>query len=127
MMYKLDQLDKMGIHLSQRERVAQKASRDSIKYKQCEYMSDKIGKIFDGIVVSVQDYGIFIEIPENGCEGLAKFSDFMTKSWSPDLKNHCIIDKLSGNKIRLGDNIKVILKSVDLEKKEINLNILDIY
>jgi len=127
MVYKLDELDKMGIHLSQRERVAQKASRDSIKYKQCEYLSDKIGKIFTGVITSVQDYGIFVELPENGCEGLLKYTSFKNKAWNPDVKNHCVNNSITNEKIRLGDEIRVIIQSVDLERKEINLNMLDIY
>jgi len=127
MIYKLDDLNKMALHLSQRERVAQKVSRDSVKYKQCEYLSDKIGKIFSGVITSVQDYGLFVEIPENGCEGLIKLSEFKTKTWKPDLNNHCVINSVTQEKIRLGDEVKVILHSVDLEKKEINFTLLDIY
>jgi ribonuclease R len=127
MKYKVDELDKMAMHLSQRERVAQKASRDSVKYKQCQYLMDKLGKIYDGVITSVQDYGMFIEIPENGCEGLVKTSDIGFRSWSSDVKNHCFVEEITGRKMRLGDEIKVIIKSIDLEKKEINMTVLDIY
>ena len=127
MKYKSDELEKMAIHLSQRERVAQKASRDSVKYKQCQYLMDKLGKIFTGVVTSVQDYGMFVEIPENGCEGLVKTSDIGYKNWEPDVKNHCFVEEITGRKIRLGDEVKIIIKAIDLEKKEINLSVLDIY
>lgn len=127
MKYKPKELEKMAIHLSQRERVAQKASRDSVKYKQCEYLSDKLGKIYTGVVTSVQDYGMFVEIIENGCEGLVKTSDIGHRTWKVDTKNHCFIEETTGRKMRLGDEVKVIIKSVDLERKEINLVILDIY
>lgn len=127
MKYKPKELEKMATHLSQRERVAQKASRDSVKYKQCEYLIDKLGKIYDGVITSVQEYGMFAEIPENGCEGLIKASDVGYKNWTPDLKKHCFVEETTGRKIRLGDTVKLIIKSVDLEKKEINLTILDIY
>lgn len=127
MNYKPKELEKMATHLSQRERVAQKASRDSIKYKQCEYLMDKLGKIFTGVITSVQDYGMFVEIIENGCEGLVKKSDIGHRNWEQDTKNHCFVEEFTGRKIRLGDEVKVIIKSVDLERKEINLTILDIY
>jgi ribonuclease R len=127
MKYKSDELEKMAAHLSQRERVAQKASRDSIKYKQCQYLMDKLGKIYTGVITSVQDYGIFVEIPENGCEGLVKSSDIGYRTWTPDVKNHCFIEEITGRKMRLGDEIKIIIKTVDLEKKEINMSVLDIY
>lgn len=127
MKYKSDELEKMAVHLSQRERVAQKASRDSVKYKQCQYLMDKLGKIYTGVVTSVQDYGMFIEIPENGCEGLVKTADIGYKSWEADVKNHCFVEEITGRKIRLGDEVKIIIKAIDLEKKEINLSVLDIY
>lgn len=127
MKYKPKELEKMATHLSQRERVAQKASRDSVKYKQCEYLIDKLGKIYEGVITSVQEYGMFAEIPENGCEGLIKTQDVGYKSWIPDLKNHCFVEEITGRKIRLGDTVKIIIKSVDLERKEINLSVLDIY
>jgi ribonuclease R len=127
MKHKLKELEKKTTRLSQKERVAQKASRDSVKYKQCEYLIDKLGKIYDGVITSVQEYGMFAEIPENGCEGLIKTSDIGYKNWTPDLKKHCFVEEITGRKIRLGDTIKVIIKLVDLEKKEINLTILDIY
>jgi ribonuclease R len=127
MKYKSEELEKMAVHLSQRERVAQKASRDSVKYKQCQYLMDKLGKIYTGVITSVQDYGLFVEIPENGCEGLVKTSDIGYKTWTPDVKNHCFTEEITGRKMRLGDEIKIIIKSIDLEKKEINLSVLDIY
>lgn len=127
MKYKVDELDKMGIHLSQKEKMAQKASRDSIKYKQCQYLADKLGKIYDGIVTSIQDYGMFVEIPENGCEGLIKTTDIGFRTWSVDIKNHCFIEEVTNRKISLGDEVKIIIKSVNLEKKEINMGVLDIY
>jgi ribonuclease R len=127
MKYKPKELEKMATHLSQRERVAQKASRDSVKYKQCEYLSDKLGTIYTGVVTSVQEYGMFVEMIDNGCEGLIKTSDISQTSWKADLKNHCFVEDMTGRKIRLGDELKVIIKSVDLERKEINLVMLDIY
>lgn len=117
----------MATHLSSGKRITQKATRDSVKYKQCEYLIDKLGKIYDGVITSVKKYGMFAEIPENGCEGFIKTPDIGYKNWTPDLKKHCFVEEITGRNIKLGDTIKVIIKSVDLEKKEINLTILDIY
>lgn len=102
---------------SQRELVAAKAQRDSIKYKQAEYLKDKIGQVFDGIVSGVTDWGIYVELIESKCEGLIRFQS-MGKV-KTDLDNFTVTDEL-GNKIRLGDDIKVIVKSIDLEKKQID-------
>lgn len=128
-MYSINDLNKMAVHLSNREKVAQKASRDSIKYKQCEYLSNKVGTIFNGIVTSIQEYGLFIEIPENGCEGFCKLSDITNNpnnlsEWISDTKNHCVYDKNFNHKIRVGDEVMVIIKSVDIDRREINLTIM---
>jgi ribonuclease R/exosome complex exonuclease DIS3/RRP44 len=72
---KIEKLETRCQHLSEREKKAQKAERDSIKYMQCIYMNDNIGKVFQGIVSSVTEYGLFLEILENKCEGLIKLSD----------------------------------------------------
>lgn len=104
---------------SQRELVAAKAQRDSIKYKQAEYLKDRIGQVFDGIISGVTDWGIYVELIESKCEGLIRFQS-MGKV-KTDLENFTVTDEL-GNKIRLGDPIKVIVKSVDLEKKQIDFS-----
>ena len=104
---------------SQRELVAAKAQRDSIKYKQAEYLKDRIGQVFDGIISGVTDWGIYVELIESKCEGLIRFQS-MGKV-KTDLENFTVTDEL-GNKIRLGDSIKVIVKSVDLEKKQIDFS-----
>ena len=110
-------------HCSQRERKAQKASRASIKYKQAEFMQTRIGKVYEGVVSSVMDYGIFVEIPENGCDCLARFND-IEGVWSPDHDNHQIKEFNTGETIRLGDIVTVIIKSVNLEKKSIDVSLI---
>lgn len=103
---------------SSRELIASKAQRDSIKYKQAEYLQDKIGKVFDAIVTGVLDRGIYAEIVESKCEGLIRIETLDGK-WTADADRYLAYDNL-GNQIRLGDPIKVVVKSVDLEKKQIN-------
>jgi ribonuclease R len=128
-MYSLNDLNKMALHLSNREKVAQKASRDSIKYKQCEFLLNKIGSVFNGVITSIQEYGLFIEIPENGCDGFCKLIDITPSGnnlseWVSDTRNYCVYDKIFGSKLRVGDSVTVVIKSVDIERKEINLIIL---
>ena len=106
---------------SARELVAAKAQRDSIKYKQAEYLLDKIGKIFDGIVSGVSDWGMYIELTESKCEGMVRYQTLEGK-WSVDTNNYTITNEL-GDKIRLGDPVKVVVKSVDLERKQIDFTI----
>ncbi len=107
---------------SSRELVAAKAQRDSIKYKQAEYLLDKIGKVFDGIVSGVTDWGMYVELIESKCEGMVRYQSLEGK-WSTDTANYTIQNEY-GDKIRLGDPLKVIVKSVDLERKQIDFTIL---
>lgn len=123
---KIEKLEAKCQHLSEREKKAQKAERDSIKYMQCVYMNDNIGKIFKGIVSSVTEYGIFVEIIESKCEGLIKLSDINGDTYSADTNNHCVKGYNTGNKIRLGDIVNVIVSSVDIEKKNINLSLINL-
>jgi len=106
---------------SSRELIASKAQRDSIKYKQAEYLLDKIGKVFDGIVSGVADWGMYVELTENKCEGMIRYQTLEGK-WSVDTNNYTITNEL-GEKIRLGDPIKVVVRSVDLEKKQIDFSL----
>jgi len=103
---------------SGRELVASKAQRDSIKYKQAEYLQDKIGQIFDGIVSGVSDWGLYVELTESKCEGMIRYNTLEGK-WSVDTSNYVIIETF-GERIRLGDPIKVVINSVDLERKQID-------
>ena len=121
---KLEKLESRCLHLSEREKKAQKAERDSIKYMQCIYMSEHLGKVFKGVVSSIQDYGVFVEIPENGCEGMIRLSDINGDTWSADTNNYCIKGYNTGDKIRLGDEVHVIVSGVDIEKKNINLSLI---
>ena len=105
---------------STRELVAAKAQRDSIKYKQAEYLQDKLGSVFDGLISGVTDWGIYVELIESKCEGLIRFQD-MGKI-KVDVEHYTVTDQL-GNKIRLGDQIKVVVKGVDLEKKQVDFSL----
>ena len=107
---------------SSRELVAAKAQRDSIKYKQAEYLLDKIGKVFDGIVSGVTDWGMYVELIESKCEGMVRYQSLEGK-WSADTTNYTISNEM-GDKIRLGDSLKVVVKSVDLERKQIDFTLL---
>ena len=105
---------------SNRELLSSKAQRDSIKYKQAEYLQDKIGHVYDGIVSGVTDWGMYVELTESKCEGLVRYSTIGKVKL--DLDNYTLSDEM-GNKIRLGDPIKVVVMGVDLEKKQINFSL----
>jgi ribonuclease R/exosome complex exonuclease DIS3/RRP44 len=112
-------LDTKCLHLSEREKKAQKAERDSVKYMQCVYMSERIGKVYKGLITSVTDYGVFVEITENKCDCLVKLSN-IPGTWASDLSKYCIKEYNTGETIRLGDEVMVVISKVDIEKKNID-------
>lgn len=121
---KLEKLEAKCLYLSEMEKKAQKAERDSVKYMQCIYMSSRVGKVYKGIVTAVADYGIFVEIPENKCEGLVKMSEIGGDTFIADTDNYCVKGYNKGEIIRLGDEVHVVVSSVDIEKKNINLTLI---
>jgi len=120
---KIEKLETKCQHLSAREQKAQKAERDSIKFMQCIYMSENIGKVFKGIVSSVTEYGIFVEILDNKCDCLVKLSS-IKGTWQAKLEKHSIVEFNTGSTIRLGDLVHVIIDSVDIERKNINASVI---
>jgi ribonuclease R/exosome complex exonuclease DIS3/RRP44 len=121
---KIEKLESKCMYLSQREKLAQKAERESIKFMQCVYMNERVGKVYDGIINSIQDYGLFIEIPENHCEGFIRLSEIGGDTFVADIDNHCLKGFNTGEVIRLGDKVKIVVKSVDIERKNINLTLI---
>lgn len=121
---KLEKLEAKCQYLSEREKKAQKAERDSIKFMQCIFMNDKVGKIYKGIITSFAEYGLFVEIEENKCEGLIRLSDIGGDTFIADMNNYCVKGASSGERIRLGDEVMVVVKSVDIERKNINLTMI---
>lgn len=113
-----NRLEGKCVHLSERERKAQKAERESIKYKQTEYMSDKVGKIFMGIVTGVIENGVFVELTDSKCEGFMRLTDIIpTEEFIADVANYCVIGSKSGYKLRLGDEIMVSIKKIVLDRR----------
>ena len=112
------ELDKQCEWISKQEMVATKAQRDSVKYKQAEYLQDRIGQVFDGIVSGVLERGIYVELTESKCEGMIRISE-MGGKWTAYPDKYAVMNEF-GEKIRLGDPIKIVIKAVDLEKKQID-------
>jgi ribonuclease R len=119
-----DTLENKCKHLSQREKIAQKASRDSVKFKQAEFMMDKVGQVFKGVVTSVVDYGLFVELEDSKCDTLCHIEDLNNSgNFVFESDKHRFYDKITGRAIRLGDELSVVIKQVDLEKKNISVSL----
>ena len=112
-------------HASEMERRAVEAERESIKYKQVEYLLDKQGQIFDGLISGVSKWGIFVEIVESKSEGLIRFSAMKDDFYYLDEDNYQIIGRQYGQKFRLGDPVKVIVKNIDLARRQLDFELVD--
>lgn len=87
--------------------VASNAERSSIKYKQVEFMKDKLGQVFDGVVSGVTEWGLYVELNENKCEGLVPIRDLDDDYYEFDDKNYCLLGRRTKRIYRLGDAITV--------------------
>ncbi len=114
-----DKIEEHAKWCSSRELIASKAQRDSIKYKQAEYLQDKIGQIFSGIISGVTEWGIYVELIDTKCEGMIRYQTLEGK-WKPDLDKYLATNGFET--IRLGDEINVTVSSVDLKKKQIDFS-----
>ncbi|HZX74195.1 MAG TPA: RNB domain-containing ribonuclease, partial [Cyclobacteriaceae bacterium] len=112
------------IHSSEREKRAAEAERASIKYKQVEFMGMMAhDKIYDGIITGVTDFGVFIEITETKCEGMARLADMKDDFYEYDEKNYRIIGRRRKKIYRLGDKLQVRVKKTDVDRRLIDLTI----
>ncbi len=107
-------------HASEMERRASDAERASVKYKQVEFLLDKVGKTFDGLISGVSKWGIFVELIESKSEGLIRFNDMKDDYYYLDEDNYQIIGKRYGQKLRLGDKVRVLVKNVNLERRQLD-------
>ena len=108
-------------HSSDMEKVAADAERASIKYKQVEYIQSLKEQEFDGIVSGVIEYGVFVELIENKCEGMVRISSITDDYYEFDENNYCIIGRRSKKKITLGDYVKVKVVDTDIDRRTIDL------
>lgn len=112
-------------HSSEMEKRAIDAERASIKYKQVEFMSDKIGEIFEGVISGVTEWGIFVELVENKCEGLVSVRDLTDDFYELDEENYCIIGRRSHKRFQLGDSVKVEVYRTNISKKQLDFRLVE--
>ncbi len=110
-------------HASKMERLAQEAERESVKYKQVEFMSDKIGEAFDGLISGVSKWGIYVEIKENRCEGMVRLRDMEDDYYFLDEDNFRVIGYNTQKEYKLGDPVRIRIKRADFLKKELDFEI----
>ncbi len=120
----VDDYEVMCKHSSDMEKKAADAERASTKYKQVEFLIDKVGQVFDGLISGVSKWGIFVELVDNKCEGMVRLKDIDDDFYYLDEDNYCVIGQRYGNTYRLGDKVKIKIKKADLSKKQLDYIIL---
>jgi ribonuclease R len=113
-------------HSSQMEIQAADAERASVKYKQVEYIKQFIGEQFDGIISGVTEWGIYVEITEYKCEGLVRLANLTDDFYDYDEFNQWIIGRRTRKIFQLGGEIKVTVKQADLQKRQIDLDVVEV-
>ena len=112
-------------HSSEREFMASKAERDSIKYMQVKYMQDHNDQEFLGVISGVTEWGIYVEIIENKCEGMVRIKDITSDYYIFDDKQYALVGQVSKNMYQLGDQVTVKVKNTDLERKHLDFNLVE--
>ena len=115
-----EEIEALCLHSSDMELVATRAERDSIKYKQVEFMSDKIGQIFDGVISGVTEWGIYVEIKENKCEGMIPIRELDDDFYELDEKNYRLIGRRTKREYRLGQELQIEVARANLERKQLD-------
>ena len=119
----VNEYEEMCEHSSERERLAVSAERASIKYMQTKYMEGHEGEAFDGVISGISDWGVYVELKENKCEGMVRIRDFRDDYYVYDEANHRIVGEASGKVYQLGDDIRIRVRKVDIEKKQIDFDL----
>jgi len=112
-------------HSSNREELASKAERSSIKYMQVKYMQDHQDEVFEGVITGVTEWGIYVEIKSNKCEGMVRIRDIKSDYFIFDEKQYAIIGQSTKKIYQLGDDVKIQVKKADLERKHLDFNLIE--
>jgi ribonuclease R/exosome complex exonuclease DIS3/RRP44 len=119
-----EEYEEKCVHSSQMEGLAAQAERDSVKYMQVKYMQDHKDEEFLGVISGVTEWGIYVEIIENKCEGMVRIREIRDDYYTFDDKQYALVGEVSKNILQLGDEIYVKVKNADLVKKQLDFNYL---
>jgi len=120
-----NELEEKSKHCSARERLAADAERDSIKFMQVKFMEKHLGETFTGVISGVAEFGFWVQIPENGAEGLIKLRDLMDDSYTYDKATHAVYGSRTGNRYQLGDQLQIKVVKANLIAKQLDFKIVE--
>lgn len=119
----LQTLSKACEHDSKMEQTAAQAERASIKYKQVEYMLERVGQVFDGVISGVTEWGLYVELTENGCEGLIPIRELDDDYYEMDEQNYCLVGMRTHQRYSLGDTVTIRVASARLEDRQLDFEL----
>jgi ribonuclease R len=118
-------LEEQCRHSSDMEQLAANAERASIKYKQVEYLNDHLGEVYEGVISGVTEWGLYVELDENKCEGLIPVRDLPDDYFELDERNYCLVGRRRGERYRLGDKVKVQIARANLDRKQLDFALVE--
>jgi len=110
-------------HSSKMELLATEAERKSIKYKQVQFLMDKVGEEFEGIISGVSEWGLYVELIDNMCEGMVRLQSIEGDYYSFDAANYCAVGQKTGQEYRMGDEVRIKVMRADLAKKQLDFEL----
>ena len=120
-----EELEEKCKHSSDREKLATDAERSSIKFMQVKFMQDKVGEIYAGVISGVSEFGIFVELEGNKCEGMIRLRSLTDDFYHFDKDNYAIEGKRTGKVYRMGDELTIKVKRADLVKKQLDFELVN--
>ncbi len=117
----MEKLESQGLHLSEREKAATEAERESVKLKQIEYLQGHVGDVFEGVVSGVAKFGIFVEISDVLVEGLLHVRDLRDDRYEYDERRYTLVGKHHGRRFRPGDTLRVSVAAANPETRTVDL------
>jgi len=117
-------LEEKCVHSSRMERKAMDAEWDSIRYKQAEYLQERLGQVFEGVISSVMSFGFFVELTENLCEGLVRVENLTDDSYIYDEEAYCFTGFRSKKRYQVGDTVNVLVAKADLIQRKVDFELI---
>ncbi|HCH36419.1 MAG TPA: ribonuclease R, partial [Acidobacteria bacterium] len=121
-----DELPALALETSELERRAEEAERELVQWKKVRFMSDKVGEEFEGYLVGVTSFGLFVQLVEHFVEGLVHISSMADDYYRFIEREHVLFGEATGKRYRLGDRVAVQVIRVDLERHQVDLGLVDI-
>ena len=120
-----DKYEELCEHSSNMEQLAATAERASIKYKQVEFMSSRLGMVFSGTISGVTEFGLYVEVDEHKCEGMVPLRTLLDDYYEFDERNYCLVGRRRHRRYSLGDHVNIRVERANLDKKQLDFSIVE--